>query len=91
MARPRGVPLEKVTLNLHAGDKEILRKFWHAKGWSVAAREIIHNACKKLEELDSQQVLSGGPKLDIEVGDTLLVFDAKEGLTLGDTDHENKD
>ena len=73
MARPQGVPLEKVTLNLHTGDKEILRKFWHAKGWSVAAREIIHNACKKLEELDSQQVLSGGPRFDIVLGEAQLV------------------
>lgn len=65
MSRPKGVPLEKVTLNLCTGDKEILQKFWHTKGWSVAAREIIHSACKKLQEIESQQVISGGANLNI--------------------------
>ena len=68
MPKPKGALLEKVTLNLYAGDKETLRKFWHAKGWSVAAREIIHNACKRLEELDSQEVISDGPEIDIDLG-----------------------
>ena len=42
--------LEKVTLNLRKGDKEILAKHYKKVGWSVAARTIIHDFCGRLEE-----------------------------------------
>ena len=44
-------PLEKVTLNLVAGDKDVLLQFYHHLGWSVAARQIIHTYCEKLRRL----------------------------------------
>lgn len=40
--------LEKVTLNIRKGDKEVLQKFYPTVGWSVAARTIISNAVQKL-------------------------------------------
>lgn len=50
-------PLEKVTLNLFEGDKATLEAFFPAKGWSVAARELLNKVCKRLRESDSQEVL----------------------------------
>jgi len=47
-------PLEKVTLNIFTGDKDTLIDFFPASGWSVAARHIIHNHCKKLREKASK-------------------------------------
>ena len=69
MARPSGPPLEKVTLNLLAGDKQVLEQYYHIMGWSVAARLIIHNVCNKLREMDSQFVLPGAAEIDVEVAD----------------------
>lgn len=45
---PRKVELEKVTLNLRKGDKEILQKFYHKVGWSTAVRQIVGNVCDRL-------------------------------------------
>lgn len=59
--------LKKVTLNLFAGDKETLQSFFPAKGWSVAARELLNNICRRLRESDSQEVLGGAEPLDIEI------------------------
>ena len=59
--------LEKVTLNLFLGDKATLEAFFPAKGWSVAARELINNICRRLRESDSQEVLGGAEPLDIEI------------------------
>ncbi len=61
------VELDKVTLNIIRGDKEVLESFFPAKGWSVAVRELIHNICERLRESDSQEVLSNSNPLDIEI------------------------
>ncbi len=60
-------PLEKVTLNLFAGDKDTLQSFFPAKGYSVALRELINNICRRLRESDSQEVLGGVEPLDVEI------------------------
>ncbi len=67
MARETGIPLQKVTLNLQAGDKETLTSFYTVKGWSVAAREIIHNHCEWLREKDSQEIQTSIDSLDIKL------------------------
>jgi hypothetical protein len=36
-------------------------------GWSVAARQIIDDYCRRLEELESQEVKAGGKPLDIKI------------------------
>ena len=60
-------PLEKVTLNIFKGDKEVIQKFYPALGWSVASREVIHNFCQSLREKDSQEVLTESPPLNIDL------------------------
>ena len=55
MSRQKSVPLEKVTLNLEAGDRETLIKFYPQVGWSVVVRHIIKKYCARLNELESQQ------------------------------------
>lgn len=45
---------EKVTLNLEPGDKDILAAFYPQLGWSVAARRLINNFCKKLRESEKE-------------------------------------
>ncbi len=67
MARESGVALEKVTMNLFAGDKDTLTSFHPAKGWSVAAREVLHIYCERLRERDSQEVLANTMDLDVEL------------------------
>lgn len=67
MARETGIPLEKVTLNLISGDKEILEAYYSTMGWTVAARQIINNYCNVLREKDSQEVQSDVENLDIEL------------------------
>jgi len=54
-------------MNLQAGDKETLISFHTAKGWSVAAREIIHNYCEWLRERDSQEIQTSIASLDIKL------------------------
>ncbi len=58
MAREVGVDLEKATINLFLGDRETLLAFYPAKGWTVAAREIINEHCRLLREKDSQEVVA---------------------------------
>ncbi len=68
MPRERStVPLEKVTLNLVEGDKHILGAFYPEKGWSVAAREILHNFSNALREIESQKVKPETLKLEIKL------------------------
>ena len=67
MSRESGIDLEKVTMNLHAGDKEVLSTFYSQLGWSVAARKIIHKYCNVLREKDSQQIRAVAESLDIEI------------------------
>ena len=66
MTKAKG-PIEKVTLNLYQGDKETIQKFYSTMGWSVAAREVIHNFCNGLREKDSQEVLTETPSLDVDL------------------------
>jgi len=56
--------LQKVTLNIIKGDREVLEKWFPTTGWSVAARTVIHKFCNRLrtdeqgkEELDIQTLL----------------------------------
>lgn len=65
MPKASEVPLQKVTLNLVEGDKDLLASYYGNLGWSVAAREIIHRFCAKLREKDSQEVQSGKIDLDL--------------------------
>ncbi len=67
MPKETGIDLEKVTLNLYRGDKDILASFYSALGWSVAARNIIHKYCEILREKDSQEVMTAVDSLDIEL------------------------
>ena len=67
MAREKSVPLEKVTLNLVLGDKEILQAYFPATGWTVQVRNVIHRYCNALREKDSPQVQSNVENLDIEL------------------------
>ncbi len=68
MPRVKKEELQKVTLNLSMGDKDILSQFFPAVGWSVAARRIINRACRRLQESESQSESTGG-KIDITIGD----------------------
>ena len=65
MPRESGINLEKVTLNLVSGDKELLASYYSAMGWSVAARKIVHKYCQTLREKDSQEVQANSSNLDI--------------------------
>ncbi len=67
MPKESGVDLEKVTINIHRGDKEVLASFYSALGWSVAARNIIHKYCEILRERDSQEVITETESLDIKL------------------------
>ena len=67
MPKASEVPLQKVTLNLVEGDKDLLASYYGNLGWSVAAREIIHRFCVKLREKDSQEVQSGTGKIDLDL------------------------
>lgn len=67
MPRESGVALQKVTLNLTAGDKDILASYYSVMGWSVAARKIIHRYCEVLREKDSQEVQAGAIDLNVEM------------------------
>lgn len=67
MPRVKQEELEKVTLNLTAGDRETLGRFFPAVGWSVAARKIINRTCRRLEENESQSS-NGGGSFDISIG-----------------------
>lgn len=65
MPREAGIDLEKVTLNIIAGDKETLADYYPALGWSVAARRIVHKHCKILREKDSQEVQASLEDLEL--------------------------
>lgn len=67
MPREFGVELEKVTINLHVGDKETLTNFYSVMGWTVAARRIIHKFCDVLREKDSQEIQANSKPLDVDV------------------------
>jgi len=67
MPREKGIDLEKVTLNLCAGDKDMLASYYSVMGWSVAARKIIHRFCEVLRETDSQEVQTEIGSLDIKM------------------------
>lgn len=43
-------------MNIYAADREILIRFFALSGWTVAAREILHKACRKLEEKENQTI-----------------------------------
>lgn len=68
MPRVKKEELQKVTLNLTMGDRDVLSKFFPAVGWSVAARRIINRACRRLQESESQSA-PRGEKIDINIGD----------------------
>lgn len=51
-------PLVKKTLNLYEEDIEILKKFFPATGWQVGVRNIVHRACRQLEERTAQAISS---------------------------------
>ncbi len=53
MAKQSREELEKVTLNLYEGDRDILAAFYPALGWSVAARKILHRFCDRLRQHDT--------------------------------------
>lgn len=61
------IPLEKVTINLIEGDKHTLEVFYPEKGWSVAARQILHEHCNSLRELESQKVKPKELELQIDL------------------------
>ena len=42
--------LEKVTVRIHRGDREILKQFYPSMGYNEAMRILIHNHCKALQE-----------------------------------------
>lgn len=65
MPRPVKAPLQKVTLNLIEGDRDILNNFFPAQGWSVAARAIINRFCRALLERESQS--QSDQKLDVSI------------------------
>ena len=67
MPRESGVELEKVTINLHTGDKETLASFYSVMGWTVAARRIIHKFCEVLREKDSQEIQANAKPLDVDI------------------------
>jgi len=56
MPRNKNDDLEKVTLNINRGDKEILQQFFAQLGWSVAARLVINKFCRRLAEKENQTV-----------------------------------
>jgi len=69
MPRPAKSPLQKVTLNLIEGDRDILNNFFPAQGWSVAARAIINRACRTLLERESQSRSERGLDIIIPLDD----------------------
>lgn len=60
-------PLEKVTLNIVAGDKETLASFYPTIGWGVAARQILNNFCEQLrregESVERKEITVSVPNL----------------------------
>lgn len=56
MGRRKEDNLEKVTLNIEKGTRETLAKFFPTLGWSVAARKILDQSCRRLNERASQNI-----------------------------------
>lgn len=54
MPKLAGVDLEKVTLRLFRGDKDRLQELYPTLGYNSAARQIIKNHIRILEEKASQ-------------------------------------
>lgn len=54
--------LEKVTIRLHEGDKEILQDFYPKIGYNKAIRHIIHKHCKTLEEIAQRKANNERPE-----------------------------
>lgn len=46
--------LEKVTLNLFDGDKQILQERYGKVGWSPVVRQLVRNHAKKLLEREAR-------------------------------------
>ena len=59
--------LEKVTLNITRGDKELLTQFYPVIGWSVAARRVIHNHCQKKLEKINFAVMADAPEIEVDI------------------------
>jgi len=47
--------LQKVTILLREGDKEVLQRFFPAAGYSVAIRECVHQMCTRLLDQDREE------------------------------------
>lgn len=47
--------LEKVTIRLHAGDKDKLNDYYPHVGYNVVIRELVRNFIRKIEEKTSRQ------------------------------------
>ena len=75
MPRKSSKPLDKRILNLYEGDAELLEKFYHKIGWSVAIRELTHAHCNKLRERISREGVMSN--VGTELGqDVLAILDS---------------
>lgn len=67
MARPKeDLPLEKVTLNLYAGDFDKLGEMFKTVGASKAIRTIIHAYIQRVE---AQLAQAPQVKIDVELNE----------------------
>lgn len=46
----------KRSLYLYDEDIDTLQRFFPSTGWSVAAREILHKTCRKMEERANKEI-----------------------------------
>lgn len=47
---PKDKSLQKVTIRLHQGDKDIIDEFYPSLGHNQVIRKIVRNFCKQLQE-----------------------------------------
>lgn len=65
MPKKLELPIEKKTLNLYAGDAEILEQYYPVIGWSVAVRQLVHIHAKKLIERASRTGVATNDRAEI--------------------------
>lgn len=70
MPKKASTDLEKVTVRLHAGDKDALTKYYPMAGYNKAIRALIHQHVKALRARNEQETQHNDrPNIDIDLGD----------------------
>ena len=73
MPKKSDLPLETITINVVAGDKDILKRFYPPPvGHTVAIRALIHEHVKTLLEEENRETAHERPSLDADQLNELL-------------------